>query len=47
MTRSIKRKKCMKKSVKKRIILYNKDKWDIPSGGTRDGERAYRKEGCE
>ena len=33
-----------KKSTRKRISLYHKDKWDIPSGNTRKGERAYRKE---
>ena len=36
-----------KKTTKKLINLKRKDKWDIPSGGTMDGERAYRKEGCE
>jgi hypothetical protein len=32
-----------KKSVRKRIKLWNDDEWDIPSGNTRKGERYYRK----
>jgi len=44
MTRSIKMKKCMKKSTKKRISLERKGKWDTPSGGLRRVERVYRKE---
>lgn len=34
----------MKKTVKKRKKLYDKDVWDVPSGACRKGERYYRKE---
>jgi len=33
-----------KKKTKKRIKINKQDEWDVPSGGTRKGERAYRKE---
>lgn len=43
MREKLQKKEMHEEIHQKRINIYIKDKWDIPSGGLRKGERHFRK----